>query len=373
MIRVLHVVDSLAPGGLENGIVNVARQLQGREFDIHVACLRFRGDFASRMPNPEQVLVLGKQDGFSPRAVWRLVRLVGALRPDVIHTHNLGTLIYAALATCGGLLCPIAHGEHGQIQKQDLTAKRLAQRRRLFRCCRRVHVVSSSVRDNLVGLGLCKKEGVVVTPNGVDAERFAPPESKAAARAALDLPGDAQVVGIVGRLVALKRHRMLFDAFAQLASRHHRLWLLVAGDGGADRDELIQSMRSHPNADRLRWLGHQDDLRPCYQSLDLLAAPSEIEGLSNAVLEAMACGVPVLAHSACGNAEVIEDGISGHLADLRNHEDLARKIEVILASPELLQQTGHAARSTVLERFSMTAMADAYRRLYREASGRVSQ
>jgi glycosyltransferase involved in cell wall biosynthesis len=186
-VRVLHVLDSLAPGGLENGVVNVAQRLNGQGFDIHSACLRFRGDFAERMPEPAKVVVMGKTGGFSLKAVLALRKHIRKTQAEVIHSHNLGTLIYAALATLGGLTHPIVHGEHGQVQKQDLTPKRLAQRRWFFRLCHSVHVVSSSVRDNLQELGLDPQKKIVVTPNGVDSERFSPAPDRAVAKQELGL------------------------------------------------------------------------------------------------------------------------------------------------------------------------------------------
>ncbi|MES2505936.1 MAG: glycosyltransferase [Verrucomicrobiota bacterium] len=369
-VRVLHVLDSLAPGGLENGVVNVAQRLNGQGFDIHSACLRFRGDFAERMPEPAKVVVMGKTGGFSLKAVLALRKHIRKTQAEVIHSHNLGTLIYAALATLGGLTHRIVHGEHGQVQKQDLTPKRLAQRRWFFKLCHSVHVVSSSVRDNLQELGLDPQKKIVVTPNGVDSERFSPAPDRAVAKQELGLPGDAIVVGIVGRLVALKRHEMLFAAFEKLAPQWPSLRLLVVGDGGADRDHIIGLMKAHPYADRILWTGHQNDLPKYYRAMDLLAAPSEIEGLSNAVLEAMACAVPVLAHSACGNAEVIEDGLTGFLSDIHDVNTLAACIESPLKDPALLARCGAGARETVLKRYSMEAMADCYRRLYRDAAGK---
>lgn len=362
-LRVLHVLDSLAPGGLENGVVNVARRLHGEGFDVHAACLRFRGDFAVRMPEPDKVVVMGKTSGFSMKAVRGLRLHMKSTGAHLLHSHNLGTLIYAALATLGGRTLPIVHGEHGQVQRQDLTAKRRWQRRILFSVCRHVHVVSSSVRDNLQSLGLDPARRIIVTPNGVDSDRFSPAE----ARRALGFGPDDQIIGIVGRLVALKRHQMLFDAFTQLAKEFPRLQLLVVGDGGAEREQLIAAMQQHPLASRIRWAGHQDDLPPYYRVMDLLAAPSEIEGLSNAVLEAMATAVPVLAHAACGNAEVIEDGQNGYLSHLNTSADLASALRAALSAPAELCRCGAAARNTVLQRYSMVAMAEGYRQLYRSA------
>ena len=372
-LRVVHVLDSLAPGGLENGVVNVAQRLHGQGFEIHAACLRFKGDFASRMPDESKVVVLGKGHGFSLKATIELARYLRRVRADVVHTHNLGTLIYAVLATLGGRVHPIVHGEHGQLQTPDLTPKRLRQRRWLFRLCRRLHVVSSSVRDNLVDLHLCGPEQVIVTPNGVDCERYSPAGDIGSARERLGFGRDDTVIGIVGRLVALKRHHMLLDAFAKLAPTMPQLRLLVVGDGGADRDDIVQAMSDHPFADRITWAGHQNDLRPYYQAMSLLAAPSEIEGLSNAVLEAMACGVPVLAHSACGNAEVIEDSTNGYLRELDTADILATELANALTDSTRLAKCSHEARASVMQRFSMEAMISTYQQLYRAGAGVTSE
>ena len=102
----------------------------------------------------------------------------------------------------------------------------------------------------------------------------------------------------------------------------------------------------------------------CYQAMDLLVSPSEIEGLSNAVLESMAAGVPVLAHVACGNNEVIRDGIDGFLRDIRDANTLATAIEEAIADPVKLAQIGALARKRVVSDFSIEAMAASYYRTY---------
>jgi glycosyltransferase involved in cell wall biosynthesis len=123
-------------------------------------------------------------------------------------------------------------------------------------------------------------------------------------------------------------------------------------------------MVSHPFADRIHWLGMRADMDACYQAMDLLVSPSEIEGLSNAVLEAMATGVPVLAHEACGNNEVVRNGVNGILRDLRDADALASAIRETVANPENLTRLGLAARQHVVDHFSLDSMADAYLRTY---------
>src|SRR5688572_2424572 len=96
-LRVLHVVTSLEPGGMENGICNLAGALATRGIATSVACLERSGPFAARLPNPEAVEVLGKRNGFSPFAALALWRTIMRCKPQVVHTHNLGPLIYGAL------------------------------------------------------------------------------------------------------------------------------------------------------------------------------------------------------------------------------------------------------------------------------------
>ncbi len=367
-LRILHVLDSLRPGGTENGVVNVANQLAA-EVDTHVACLRSSGDFAEKLPKPDQVYVLGKGESFTLGAVSALSRTIRRERPDVVHTHNLGPLIYASLATGIGAWTPIVHGEHGQIQQREQNARRRWQRHLLYHCCTGLHSVSHSM------IGALRSEGIptgrmIAIPNGVDASHYHPSESKAAARAAIGLPTDGKVIGIVGRFVALKRHRLLLDAFAILSREIPSLRLLIVGDGGDDRDSVAAAIDSHPCRSSIDWVGMRTDTVPFYQAMDLLVAPSVIEGLSNAVLEAMACGVPVLAHQACGNAEVIEHETNGFCDNISCLDDLVHAIRARLADSDALNATGKRARQHVVDHFSLESMARGYHQLYERCAKR---
>ena len=348
----------------------MASNLVNQGVDTHVACLRERGSFADRLPDPAAVTVLGKKNGFSRQSLFALASTIRKQKPVVVHTHNLGPLIYASIATLGGFTVPILHGEHGQIQQQDLTPRRLATRRMLYRCCHTVHTVSSSLLDSLRGMKLQSRRMTAIT-NGVDCEAYFPTADKAKAREALGLPGqDVTVLGIVGRFVALKRHRLLLEALETVMREHPGVHLLVVGDHGAQREEIITAMREHPFAGRIHWLGMRSDMVACYQAMDLLVSPSEVEGLSNAVLEAMACGVPVLAHRACGNNEAIIQGEGGYLQELPDAASLAHVLDSILKEPAELGRQGSLARQRVVEHFSIGAMARGYLRLYSEIAGR---
>lgn len=367
-MKILHVVNSLDPGGMENGVTNLARGLESRGFESHVACLERRGAFADRLPASSQVFSLGKIGGFSPGAAWRLARLISKMEPDVLHSHNLGPLIYSGLATLGGRRCPLVQGEHSQLTKEELSPKRLRQRRSLYRGCRAIHTVSTAMREELIHCGFPAQK-IVAIANGVDTTRFAPGD-RVAARQAFSVPPDSVCIGIVGRFGPFKRHLQLIEAFEEIVPRFPHVRLLIAGGGGSEEAAVTERVRESAFRPLIHLLGFQPDPVLCYQALDLLAIPSINEGLSNAALEAMACGVPALARSGCGHEQIITHGEDGWIAPLETPADLARHLTEILSEPVRLVDFGRNARKKVAATFSIESMITAYEHLYRAAAQR---
>jgi glycosyltransferase involved in cell wall biosynthesis len=344
---------------MENGVVNLSNGLSPEEFEFHACCLARSGEFVRRFRNPERVRVLGKKEGFSLGTVGALSRHIREVSPDIIHTHNLGPLIYTALA---GPFAPILHGEHAELTASELAPHRLLIRRLLYRRVRRVHTVSHSLRDSLIRHGLPAGR-IEVVRNGVDTSRFLP-GSRDEARRETGLPAGAMVLGLVGRFGAFKRHAELIAAFEQLAGGNPNLALLFVGGGGPLEADVRQRAGASPFAQRIHFAGFQIDPLPWIRSLDLLVLPSVNEGLSNALLEAMACGVPALAHTACGNSEAIEDSVNGFIRDLGTPDRMRDALEGVLAGAATLPELGRAARLTIEKRFGFGGMAEGYRGLY---------
>jgi glycosyltransferase involved in cell wall biosynthesis len=366
-VRVLHVTTSLEAGGMENGICNLANQLVRDGVTTHVACLERAGIFASRLPDPASVTVLGKSRGFSASAVWQLWRTIGRSRPHVVHTHNLGPLIYAAFATLGGRLKPILHGEHSLLAAWEKTPKRLRQRRRFYRACRSVHTVSVAQRKELLELGL-QHPPIVAIPNGVDTARFHVRDA-AAARQELGLPPAGPVLALVGRFGPYKGHAVLLEAFAAIHRQHPDALLLFIGAGGSEEEAIKAAVAQHPARERIRLSGYCRDLERWYPAMTLLVSPSTNEGMSNVALEAMACGVPILANTGCGNEAFIENGQNGWITALHSPHEIANRVLELLGAADQLHQAGKKARATVEAEFSLEKMARAYLSLYRQLAG----
>lgn len=365
-IRILHVNFSLEPGGMENGVINVANRLPEAEFDVHFCCLERGGAFVERLRHPENVHVLHKRRGLSPLTFLKVALTLARVQPTLVHTHNLGPLVYAVPPTLFGWWKPILHGEHGQFQGDDATPRRQRQRRRLFRYCRRLHTVSAGLRQHMIEWGY-PADRIVAIVNGVDTGRFAPAD-RAEARRRVGLPVEGPLLGIVGRFDPNKRHRMLAGAFERVAAAVPAARLVMVGDKGVEQSKIQELVAASPCRDRIHLAGFQADPVPYYQALDLLVAPSPFEGLSNVVLEAMACGVPVLGNQACGNAEVITHGADGYVAAVDSEESLAAELRRVLADPAGLARAGTAARAKMVARFSIDRMVADYAQLYRQVA-----
>lgn len=368
-LKILHVVFFLEPGGMENGVVNITRALDPAEFEVHFCCLERPGAFVERLPHPENVHVLGKKPGFSVKTVLDLAKLIAKLKPHVIHSHNLGPLIYSGISSAFGTLCPVLQGEHSLLTPDECSPRRLRQRRILYRGCRKVHTVSKELRDQLLQLGFPPAK-VEVIVNGVDTTRFIPAD-KQTARKQINLgqlDAKAFVIGMVGRFGAFKRHSLLIDAFNEVAAERPDLHLLLVGDGGPESARVRDQGQKSPVSNRIHFAGFQQDVRPYYQAMDLLVVPSVNEGLSNAILEGMACSLPVLANQVCGNAEVIHHKQDGLVADLDTAKKLAEELKNVLAVPSDLAKMGQMARENVVSRFSIKRMVEQYETLYRNVA-----
>ncbi len=349
---------------MENGVANLANRLPAHEFDTRVCCLVKAGAFAERLKKGTQLRALDKPHGFSWQAVSRLAALVREWRPDIIHTHNIGTLIYTALALPRMPKCVLLHGEHAEFSQPDLSFKRRLQRWLAYRVVDRLVPVSTSLAEHLVEHGADRRK-IVAIPNGVDSERFQPGD-QAGLRAMHGIPEKAFVIGNVGRFGEFKRQDMLVAAFDQLAARMPDVHLLLVGGGGPKEAKVRSMVDASPHKNRIHVTGFKPDPREYYRVMDLLVVASTREGLSNAALEAMATAVPVLCHTSCGSVDIIEHGRTGYAVQFDSAEDIVQQLLILVGQKEKLRLMGQTAREYIMKRHSIQSMIESYATLYRE-------
>lgn len=375
---VCHVVHRFDYGGLENGIVNLVNGLPAGDARHAIVALTAASDFQKRIRRDDvQVFAIGKRPGKDFGAYVRLYRLFRALRPSVVHTRNVGTIDCALIASLARVPVRV-HGEHGwDVTDPDGTSPKYLRVRRLFG--RFVHgfvAVSEEIRAWLV-----ERVGVPATRvrricNGVDTARFRPqPAARARLPASIATP-ETIVIGSVTRFTDIKDPLNLVRAFVacrgELAGRGVKVALVMAGDG-----PLLAQARSELDAAGCAndaWLpGARDDVADLMAAFDVFALGSRREGISNTVLEAMACGVPVVASATGGNLEVIADGTTGRLVPPADSTALAAALRDYALDATLRRSHGAAARERALERYSLATMMQDYGELYRRAVGREGE
>lgn len=196
-----------------------------------------------------------------------------------------------------------------------------------------------------------------VVPNGV-AEREAT-MSRADARSALGLPGDAWVVGTVARLVSQKRLDRLLRAFALLDGEP---WLVVVGEGSR-RVELEALARQLGVTKRVRWAGHREDVGNVLRALDAYAVTSDKEGMSSAMLEALAAGLPVVSTPVSGAAEALAgEPVCGIIAE-PDPAAVAKALRQLQQDSARCAELSRNARDVVLQRYGLDRMIDAWHAL----------
>jgi sugar transferase (PEP-CTERM/EpsH1 system associated) len=297
----------------------------------------------------------------------RMARVFRALRPDIVHTRNW-TCIDAILGARLAGVPHVVHGEHGREAADPTGANRLRRRVRrvLAPLVSQFVTVSRDLNRWLVEDVRIPARKVRTIYNGVDADRFAPGDREAAQRA-LDIPAGWGVVGTVGRLDPVKDQAGLIRAFA-VASAQRPSVLLIVGDGPL-RVELEALGRGLGLDDRVRLLGDRQDVAQILRALDCFVLPSVGEGISNAILEAMATALPVVATRVGGNVELVEDGETGLLVEVGQPEALVRALECYLGDAGIARKHGAAARARVEREFGLARMLTGYGDLYRSLVG----
>jgi sugar transferase (PEP-CTERM/EpsH1 system associated) len=367
---VVHVMYRFDVGGLENGVVNLINRLPANRFRHAVLALTEITDFRNRLERDDvQLIALHKPPGQGLWLAPRVRKLLLELQPAIVHTRNFGALDIALPAAWAGVPVRV-HGEHGwDSNDPDGSNRKYRLVRRLFRpLVHRYVALSRHLASYLVDHVGVAPDDVEQIYNGVDTRRFIP--SADARRPLAGSPFDApslHVVGTVGRLSAIKDQVLLARAFAralELAPEaRERLRLAIVGDGPL-RPE-VEGALAQSGVANLAWLaGTRDDVPDVMRGFDSFVLPSRAEGISNTLLEAMACALPVVATDVGGNGELIDDGVTGTLVATQDIEAMARAMLHNLTDPQAARRRGHAARQAVERRFSLDGMVTAYGRLY---------
>lgn len=340
----------------------LAASLPKEEFDVHVCALTRAGPRQEELAAADiPYKVIGKRWKVDPIAFHLLRRYIARLRPDLVHTWLFSGNAYgraAALAVGVKYIVASERCVDGWKSSYQFYIDRL-----LARWTDRIVVNSGGIRDFCVSRGLPVKKFVLI-PGGVPSPQT-PIMIRDQFLERLQLPPNVLLIGAVGRLWPQKRVKDLIWAADLVHLLHENARLLVIGDGPLRRQ--LERFTSLLNAEgHILFLGERSDVSQILPHVDVFWQGSQYEGLPNAIMEAMAAKVPVVASDIPGNRDLVVSGETGFLVPVGNRAARVRATDRILKDRCLARQLGNAGQRRVLQQFNVGNMIEGHTNLYRD-------
>jgi glycosyltransferase involved in cell wall biosynthesis len=366
--RVLHLINSFEIGGTERQAVALLGRLSHERYDVRLAALRNRGPFykeiEGRFPNVPEFPLTSFYNLNALRQLSRLTALMARERIDILHAHDF----YAG--TIGGAAARLAGVRVIACQRHLKLSDRAVHEwgtRLIHRMAHRILVNSEAIRDHILSRDAAHAGKIVVVKNGISSAADSPEAGDLHDRVCreLELDVDSKLVGMVARLQPVKGHRFFLEAAARVIRKEPKARFVLVGDGPLKSDIEGQAANLGLQG-RLRLLGDRPDAARLAASFDLLVLSSLHEGLPNAVMEAMAAGVPVVATAVGGTKELIADGETGYLVPPADAEALSERIAFALANAADRRRVAEAARRFIGAEFGMERMVGSVEKLYDE-------
>jgi L-malate glycosyltransferase len=364
--RVLHLITSFEIGGTERQAVELLKRLDAERYDVRLAVLRNEGPFYKeiepRYSNVPEFPLTSFYNANAVKQLARLRRLMVRQRIDILHAHDFYSGLLGAIAARLAGVRVIASQRH--LKLSDRRVHELGTKF-IHRLAHRLLVNSEAIRDRIIDHSSTAPGKIRVIKNGI----LEASESRANAREQLcrdlGIESDAKLIGAVARLQPVKGHRFLIEAVAMVLRNQPDAYLVLVGDGPL-RTEIEAQCAALGISNRVHLLGDRTDVTRLVSAFDLLVLASLHEGLPNAVMEAMAASVPVVATAVGGTRELIEDGVTGYLVPPANSQALADRIGFALGDQEHHAQIISAARRRVTSAFGIERMVESVEALYDE-------
>ena len=365
-LRVARLITWVPVGGIERRLVSVLPRLRERDMEVRVFCLRERGPLAEELERwGIKVELVPMKSRLHPPSLLRLKRALKEYAPDVVHSHmyraNVPGTIAARGANVPAIFAQVHNVDTWETPRQRMVDKWLCRWR-----TGTIGVSKAVVKDIQANLNQPPQKTPLLY-NGCDSGRFRPDgEMRERTRRDLGIDENLVVALVPARLHPQKAPMETLKAFSTaLDSGARRAVLVFAGDG-PEREEIERAVKAIGLEQRVLILGKRDDMPELYNAADVVVLSTLKEGFSNAIVEALCCGKPVIAANVGGNAEALEGGKVGWLHEAGDQDTFASQLRAALVNPVDLDRRLVACRERGM-RFSLSRLVELTDRLYRGA------
>lgn len=363
-MRIAYVIDELDCGGAEQQLVTLCVGLRQRDHDVHVISVHDSLELRKELDDARVPIRVARRHGrYDLSVLWRLRQLIGAIDPDVVHAYLPTACLLAPLTRWIGVRAPVLQSERG------INDWRSPLRLRLENIVRAnvAHITcnADAIKRHLVSAERVPADHITVIHNGIRPDRRGRPADPdlEQARQTIGAPPDATIAICVANFSPVKQHHVLVRAVAEARARGGSLFLVLVGRGPLEG--LIRR--------QIQEMGLEGACRvitDCRNPKALVSVShvallvSQLEGCSNALLEAMALGLPVIASDAGGNRELVTDGRGGYLCPVGDASSVARSLMTLASDPSTARHMGQYNLRQVAERFTDDIMVDRSLALY---------
>jgi glycosyltransferase involved in cell wall biosynthesis len=364
--RILYIHGIGTIGGAERDLLAMLRALDRDKWEPHCACPPDTplSERLAKEGIPLHPLILGPwRKWYSPfirgRDVRNLRSLVADLAPALIHVNDIWWVPHAIEAATVGVRRPIVAHVRQEIEPDKVRRYRLDS-------AEKVVAISRQVEQALIGGGVAR--GVVRTIySGLQLPRTVPTADRTAVCRALGLSADTVLLGTVAHLFPRKGYDVMLQALPRIIRDIAAVHYVIVGSGEDSYERQLKTLAAELGiADRVHFVGFQDDVTPFLSALSLYVHPARMEGFGIAVVEALAAGKAVVATRVGGLPEVVEDGRTGLLVAADHPEELGTAILSLLHDDARRKAMGERAAQVARERFNLTASVGALERMYLE-------
>jgi glycosyltransferase involved in cell wall biosynthesis len=369
-VRILFLSTSMGMGGADQQLLSAAQGMRSRGHEVLIVSLTALGPMGLQARSagiPTESLEMRR--GFpDPRGLMRLVRIVGAWKPDIVHTHMVHANLMARALRLFVPIPALVSTIHNIYEGGRL---RMAAYRLTNRLVDQMTIVSQAAADRFIAEGIVPRELLRVVPNGVDTDRFSdvPSGTREVVRRSVGL--DREFVWLaIGRFEIAKDYPNMLRGFVAVRERYPQAVLLLVGRGSLqpETEKLVNALGLGSG---VRFLGVRRDVPEIMSAADGYLMSSAWEGMPIVLLEAAAAGLPIVATAVGGNQEVVRDEESGFLVPPRDPEALARGMLRLMGLSEAERRLwGERGRDYVRSHFGLGQVVMRWEAVYREVLAR---